>query len=151
MKLIRKATFALAIAAAAITGMSLPQAAHAYASGSGSSGGNRTQELRIQTRLTGGAVNGVTPSGSARFRSRGTSSNFSVEVEDVNLPDGTKLNVTLTRGAVVTQAGSLTLTARIGEIDVNTNDGDLVPQAASGDIVIVSDAAGTALLTGVLK
>ena len=151
MKLIRKATVALAITAAAITGFVVPQAAQAFASGSGSSGGNNRQELRIQTKLTGGAINGVTPSGSARFRSRGTSSNFSVEVEDVNLPDGAKLNVTLTRGAVVTQAGSLTLTARRGEIDVNTNDGDLVPQAASGDIVIVSDAAGTALLTGVLK
>ncbi len=145
MKFLRKLTFAAAISASAFTGLALMSPTSAIASS------NKSQETRIQTRLTGGAIGGVIAEGSARFRSRGTSSNFSVEVEDVNLPDGTKLTVTLTRGATVIPAGGLTLTARSGEIDVNTNDGDLVPQAKSGDIVIVSDAAGTALLTGVLK
>lgn len=145
MQFLRTITFAAVVSAASLGGLTLlnPGAAHA-ASGS-------AQELRIQTRLTGGAINGVTPSGSARFRSRGTASNFSVEVENVNLPDGTKLNVTLMRGAISVPAGSLTLALHIGEIDVNTNDGNLVPQAKAGDIVVVSDLGGTALLTGVLK
>lgn len=145
MQFLRTITFAAVVSAASLGGLALlsPSAAHA-ASGN-------AQELRIQTRLTGGAINGVTPSGRARFRSRGTASNFSVEVQDVNLADGTKLNVTLMRGATSIPAGSMTLALHIGEIDVNTNDGNLVPQAKAGDIVIVSDTAGTALLTGVLK
>ncbi len=109
------------------------------------------QENRIQTRLTGGAIDGVIPEGSARFRTRNLSSNFSVEVEAVNLPDDTKLSVTLIRGAVLLPVGELTLKAHWGEVDINTNDGDLVTQAKVGDIVVVRDADGTALLTGVLK
>ncbi|MEO5926862.1 MAG: hypothetical protein ABIR70_23815 [Bryobacteraceae bacterium] len=109
------------------------------------------QEIRIQSRLTGGAIDSVIPEGSARFRGRNLSTNFSVEVEAVNLPDDTKLTVTLIRGAVIIPAGELTLTNHWGEIEVNTNDGELVPQAKAGDIVVVSDAEGTAILTGVLK
>jgi hypothetical protein len=144
MQFLRTITFA-AVSAASLTGLTLLNPAPAQAAS------GRAQDLRIQTRLTGGPIVGVTPSGSARFRSRGTSSNFSVEVEDVNLADGTKLTVTLLRGTTTIPAGSLTVALRFGEIDVNTNDGDLVPQAKVGDIVIVSDAGGTALLTGVLK
>jgi hypothetical protein len=109
------------------------------------------QDNRIQTRLTGGAIDGVIPEGSARFRTRNIASNFSVEVEAVNLPDDTKLNVTLIRGAVVLPVGELALKSHWGEVDINTNDGDLVTQAKVGDIVVVSNADGTAILTGVLK
>lgn len=108
-------------------------------------------EVRIQTRLVGGAINGVTPSGSTRFRSRGNASNFSVEVEDLNLANGTVLTVSLMRGGVSIPAGTMTLTARLAEIDVNTNDGDVVPQAKSGDVVVVADSTGRALLSGVLR
>ncbi|MDX1981184.1 MAG: hypothetical protein SFV51_13010 [Bryobacteraceae bacterium] len=107
------------------------------------SGGN---ELRIQTRLTGGALNGMTPSGSSRFRARGGNSDFSVEVEDVNLPDGTLLTVTVGGRA----AGSIRLALRGGEIDVNTRDGDSVPQAAAGEVVVVSGPSG-AILSGALR
>jgi hypothetical protein len=109
------------------------------------------QETRIQSRLTGGAIDGVIPEGSARFRTRNSSTNFSVEVEAVNLIDGTKLTVNLIRGAITIPAGDLTLNTHSGGIEVNTNDGDLVPLAKTGDIVVVSDADGTAILTGVLK
>ncbi len=145
MQFLKTITLAAAVSVASLTGLALINPAPATAAS------GKVQELRIQTRLTGGAISGVVPEGSARFRSRGTSSNFSVEVEDVNLPDGTKLNVALMRGTTSIPAGSLTLALHTGEIDVNTNDGDLVPQAKAGDIVVVSDAGGTALLTGVLK
>ena len=112
---------------------------------------NRAAETRIQSKLTGGALNGVTPSGSARFRSRGTASNFSVEVEDVALADGTVLTVTLMRGTTAIPAGTLRLALRRGEIDVNTNDGDTVPQAQAGDVVVVSDGGAQALLSGALR
>jgi hypothetical protein len=146
MQFLRTLSLAAAVTGTVLTGLTIMSPAPAAAQS-----GGRRQEVRIQTRLTGGAINGVTPSGSARFRSRGTSSNFSVEVEDVNLPDGTKLNVTLMRGTTVIPAGSLTLALRLGEIDVNTNDGDIVPQGKAGDIVVVSDAGGAALMTGVLR
>jgi len=149
MRIIRLMTLATAMSAAVLTGFIMVNPWQAAAA-SGSRGGGGSQELRIQTRLTGGAINGVVPSGNARFRSRTGSSNFSVEVEDVNLPNGTVLTVTLNRGGAILPAGSLTLTARFGEIDVNTKDGDVVPQAQSGDIVVVS-GGGDPLLTGVLR
>lgn len=145
MQLFRTMTMAAAVTTAALTGFTManPWPAHA-ASG-------KVQELRIRTKLTGGAIGGVTPEGDAKFRSRGTSSNFSVDLEDVNLPDGTKLTVTLMRGTTVIPAGSLTLAHHEGEGEVSTSDGDIVPQAVAGDIVVVSNAAGDALLTGVLR
>lgn len=103
-------------------------------------------EVRIQTRLSGGAFEGVTPSGSARFRARGNHSSFSVEVEDVNLANGKILTVTI-NGA---QAGTIRIAARGGEIDVNTKDGDVVPQAKAGDTVTVSGPSG-AIVSGVLR
>ena len=106
------------------------------------------QETRIQTKLTGGAINGVTPEGDARFRSRGTESSFRVEAEHVNLPDGTVLTVTLMRGASSIPVGTLTLSFNEGELELKNA---LAPAALAGDIVIISDAANTALLTGVLK
>jgi hypothetical protein len=109
------------------------------------------QDIRIQSRLIGGAIDGVIPEGTARFRNRNYSSNFSVEVEAINLLDETKLTVTLIRGAVVIPAGEFTLNSHWGEINVNTNDGDLVPQAKAGDVVLISDPDGTPILTGVLK
>lgn len=108
------------------------------------------QETRIQTRLAGGRLNGFTPSGSARFRARGSASNFSVEVEDLNLPDGTVLTVTLQNANGSSAAGTIRLALRGGEIDVNTNDGQVVPQAKAGDMVVVSGPSGT-LLSGVLR
>lgn len=107
--------------------------------------------VRIPTRLAGGAINGVAPSGSARFRSCGNARNFSVEVEDVNLANGAVLTVSLMRGGVSIPAVSMVLTARLAEIDVSTNDGDVAPQAKSGDAVVVADATGRALLSGVLR
>lgn len=107
-------------------------------------------EVRIQTRLSGGPLNGVTPSGSARFRARGAHSNFSVEVEDVNLPNGTVLTVTLVNASGTASAGTIALSLRGGEIDVNTKDGDTVPRAKAGDTVVVSGPSG-AILSGVLR
>jgi hypothetical protein len=109
-------------------------------------GGSSSSEIRIQTRLAGGALNGVTPSGSARFRARSGRTDFSVEVEDVNLPDGTVLKVKV--GAA--DAGSITLKLRGGEFEANSNDGDIVPQAKAGDTVTVSGPDG-AIVSGVLR
>ncbi len=140
MKLFRTMTLAVAVSSAALTGLMLTQPTPASAA--------NAQETRIQTKLTGGAINGVTPEGDARFRSRGTESSFRVEAEHVNLPDGTVLTVTLMRGASSIPVGTLTLSFNEGELELKNA---LAPAALAGDIVIISDAANTALLTGVLK
>ena len=144
MQFLRKLTFAAAIASAAFTGLAVVQPAHA-------SGSGKTTEVRIETKLAGGAIGGVTPEGSARIRNRGTSSEFDVEVEHVNLPDATKLTVAVMHGTVSTTVGTLTLKLHEGELELNSRDGDLVPAVQVGDIIIVSDATNTPLLTGVLK
>jgi hypothetical protein len=98
------------------------------------SGSSKPTEVRIATRLAGGSIAGVTPEGSARFRSRGTSSEFDAEVEHVNLPDAT--------------VGTFTLKLHEGELELNSRDGDLVPAVQVGDIIVVTDATNTPLLTG---
>ena len=55
-----------------------------------------TDDLRLRTQLTGGSIAGLTPAGHVDFRarpSRGAEASFSVEVEDINLPAGTVLEV----------------------------------------------------------
>ena len=149
MQFARKMTLAAGVSAAAWIGLAFVNPTPAMADG-GRQGTRTTQGTRIQTKLTGGPISGVTPNGSARFRTRGTSSSFEVEVEDVNLPNGTVLTVTLTSGGVSAPAGTMTLNAREAEIEVSTTASQVVPQAKAGDVVIVSDAAGNALLSGVL-
>ncbi|MET0647143.1 MAG: hypothetical protein ABW208_11020, partial [Pyrinomonadaceae bacterium] len=49
-------------------------------------------ELRIESRLAGAPINGLTPVGVARFRTRPDNRNLEIEVEKVNVPAGTILN-----------------------------------------------------------
>jgi len=108
-------------------------------------------ELRMRTALTGGAISGLTPSGRADYRAAASQgrADFSVEVQDVNLPAGTALDVTVDGAA----AGTITVSAapiRGGELDLNTQDGDVVPAVKAGSVVVVSNA-GAAILSGVLR
>jgi hypothetical protein len=107
-------------------------------------------ELRMRTALTGGAISGLTPSGRADYRAAAQGrADFSVEVQDVNLPAGTTLDVTVDGAA----AGTITVSAapiRGGELDLNTQDGDVVPAVKAGSVVVVSNA-GAAILSGVLR
>ncbi len=106
-------------------------------------------ELRMRTALTGGAISGLTPSGRADYRAAQGRADFSVEVQDVNLPAGTTLDVTVDG----VNAGSITVSAapiRGGELDLNTQDGDVVPAVKAGSVVVVSNA-GAAILSGVLR
>jgi hypothetical protein len=140
MKFLRTMTMAVAVSSAALTGLILTQATPAVAA--------NAAELRLQTKLTGGAINNVTPEGEARFRQRGTETSFKVEAEHVSLPDGTVLPVTIDRAGVITNVGTITLSFNEGELELKNA---LAPIAQSGDIIIVSDANNTPLLTGVLK
>ena len=118
-------------------------AAGAWADGNGT-------EVRLRTLLAGGAIAGKTPSGNADFRSE-TSRNRSrlnVEVENVNDADGTMLTVAVTHAGATSKVGSIQLHLGFGEMELNSQDGAVVPSIMKGDMVTVSDAGG-AILTGV--
>lgn len=108
------------------------------------SGASPAPRVLLKARLTGPAIDGLTPKGLARFRSRGARMDFKVQVERVKLADGTVLTVKL-NGAVV---GTLTLNLRRGALELNTQDGHTVPAVQAGDAVTVTDADGNVLLSG---
>lgn len=114
-------------------------------------GGSTTStQVRLKTRLAGSAIQGVTPEGSAEFRSDTAKqrTQLEVEVEHVNLAAGTMLDVTLTHGTTTTTLGHIKLSALGGgELELNSQDGATVPAVQKGDVVTVSNA-GAAILAG---
>lgn len=117
-----------------------------------SGGGSTSSETRVQSPLAGGAVGGVRPSGSVDFRVRanGADQKFNVEVEDVNLPAGTVLNVFVGDKVV----GQITVgppPMRGGELEISTRDGRTLPEVGAGAVVSVRTATGGVVLTGVVQ
>lgn len=108
----------------------------------------RDTETRLRTRLSGAAIAGKTPEGSADFR-QDTSRNrtrLQVEVENVNLPAGTVLTVMLNHA---TKVGTITLGALgFGELELDSQDGDAVPAVTTGTTITVMNGAN-AILAGV--
>ena len=98
----------------------------------------------------GAAISGKTPYGSAEFRVDSPSrSRLNVEVENVNLAPGTVLNVNLSHLGVPAVIGHITLSATgNGELELESQHGDVVPAVVSGDIVTV-DNEGSPILAGV--
>jgi hypothetical protein len=117
---------------------------------SGPGNGNATQ-VRLRTNLAGAAIAGKKPEGNADFRNDGTRTRLNVEVENVNLADGTVLTVqiTLPGGAPVT-VGSITLRAAAveNELELDSQNGGVVPAIVTGTMVTVLNGA-TAVLAGV--
>ncbi len=103
-------------------------------------------ETRLRAALTGARINSMTPSGHADFRARQGSSRLNVEVEDVNVAPGTVLDVFLD-GA---QIGTITVTPVTlgGELELNSNDGDMVPAVKAGALVVVKNGP-SAVVAGV--
>jgi len=103
-------------------------------------------EVRIEARLAGAAINGLMPTGHAKFRSRGDGrTELEVEVEHVNLPSGTVLDV-LVDGA---QTGTITLAPTLeGEFEVESEHGQTVPSITSASTVVVTNAQGQTILSG---
>jgi hypothetical protein len=103
-------------------------------------------ETIIEAGLVGAAIGGQTPHGKAVFRQRpGNDLKLQVEVEDVNLPAGTVLNVFV--GGQ--QIGTLTIdTLRAGRIELETERGQVVPAVTNGSTVAVRNQAGANIVTG---
>ncbi len=119
---------------------------------SGSSSGSTSTEVRLRTQLSGAAIQGFTPHGEAEFRSIAsrTRSELKVDVENVNLLADTMLDVTVTpAGGSPQNIGQIRLNSLgEGELDLNSQDGDVVPAIQSGVTVTVLNA-GTPILAGV--
>ncbi len=118
--------------------------------GGGGNNNNNASEVRLRTQLAGAAITGQTPSGHADFRleSSRNRSRLNVEVEHVNLQDGTMLDVAVVHAGVSTKVGTIKLKLGFGELELNSQDGDTVPAVVSGDMVTVSNA-GSPILSGV--
>lgn len=109
-------------------------------------------ELRLRSGLSGAAIEGLTPSGHADFRAREGRMRLNVQVEDVNLPAGTEVTVSLVRDMTKTVIGTITIGAapiRGGEFERNSQDGEAVPTLQKGDMIVVEGPSGI-LLAGAL-
>jgi hypothetical protein len=104
-------------------------------------------DVRVRIPLAGAAINGMMPQGHADFRSRANGKmSLEVEVEDVNLPAGTVLNV-LVNG---TSIGSITLNSAFGgEFELESEHGQTVPAITQGTTVTITNATnGATILAG---
>jgi hypothetical protein len=138
-----RAVLALTLAA----GLAVP-ALHADQNGKNNS---QNAQVRLKTNLAGAAIQGKKPEGSADFRSDTSKgrTQFNVEVENVNLPAATVLDVAVTQAGVTSIVGKITLSAfGSGELELNSQDGATVPAIVAGAMVTVSNA-GTPILAGV--
>lgn len=127
----------IALAMTVVTGLALALAGGVvHASG---------DEVIVTTFLSGAAMGGQIPKGEARHRSRPDGSDFRVQVENVSLPAGTSLNVFVNGSRI----GALVINSfRQGELERNTNDGQLVPAINAGTPVVVKTAAGATIVSG---
>jgi hypothetical protein len=137
MKQLRALTMAFAMTAAALTGLVVTQPTPASAAG--------VTEIRLQAPLAGD-INGVTAKGRATYRNRGSSASFVAQIEDVNAADGTQLDVFVSHNGIETLAGKITVTLRRGELDLNTNDAQIVPLVAQGDLIVVKFNGATKMV-----
>jgi hypothetical protein len=112
---------------------------------SADSGSGNGEVSKIEANLAGAAINGLIPRGEAEAKTFVDGNRkFEVHVTNINLPDNTVLRV-LVDGA---QAGTLRLVSLTSEFEVETEDGQTVPQVNSRTRVVVSDAAGNTIVAG---
>ena len=105
-------------------------------------------EVRIEARLAGAAIGGLTPTGHAKFRLRNGNRNFEVEVEKVNLPVGTILNVSVDGSKV----GELVISTTLeNEFELESEHGQFVPDITNVSTVVVTNAQGQTILSGVFN
>jgi hypothetical protein len=108
---------------------------------------NNNQQIRLRTNLTAGsATSGKRPQGTADFRFQNGRTRLEVDVQDVNQPAGTVLTVTVIHAGVSTIAGTITVGkgGSDNDLELDSQNGDLVPTVVSGDMVTVSQ--GTAVI-----
>lgn len=101
---------------------------------------------RVRASLTGPAISGEKPSGTALAVTNDGQTGFIVQVEDVNLPDGTILTVVLIHEGNRIRMGEMQLSQGSAELLRRLQDGDQRPEA--GDALLVMQG-GIRRLAGV--
>lgn len=103
-------------------------------------------DARIESRLAGAAIGGLIPKGHARFEVRTNGRRkLNVEIEKVNLPTGTVLNVLVDNLTV----GQIVLSSMLeNELELDTEKGNPVPSITTASTVVVTDAQGKTILSG---
>jgi hypothetical protein len=103
-------------------------------------------ETRLRIPLAGALLNGVLPKGHVDFRALADGRrNLEVEIEDVNQPAGTTFTV-LVDGVNV---GQIVLGPFFkGELELESERGQLVPAVVSGTTVAVVNGAGVTVVAG---
>lgn len=90
-------------------------------------------EIRLRATLSGPVFAGEKPSGSAEFEMDNSVKRFAVEVQDINLPDGTVVNV-FVNGI---KAGAIKLVAQGGTLLLSSAAHQTVPNITVGSRVAV--------------
>ena len=131
-----------ALAAAAVIACAM----FLFAAVASADSGDGSQDTRIVAALSGAGIGGVTPKGSAEFRQRADGRrSLEVEVEHVNLPAGTALNVFVDGQAI----GTITLDSLgAGQIELETENGQTFPLINSRTRVVVADQTGKTIVAG---
>lgn len=91
-------------------------------------------KIDLRTVLTGPVFNGEQPKGKAEFQMEDGFKRFIVEVEDIDLPNGTVLAV-MVNGV---RAGSITLVNHGGALLRSSFAGQAVPNITAGSTVAVN-------------
>ena len=89
----------------------------------------------------------MTPKGHAKFQSQAADGRrkLNVEIEKVNLPAGTILNVLIDN----TKVGEIKLSATLeNELELDTENGMPVPAVTSASTVVIASAQGATILSG---
>jgi hypothetical protein len=104
-------------------------------------------ELRIEARLAGAAINGLTPTGVAKFRDRTGNRNLEIEVEKVNL-----VGTTLSAFVDGVRVGDLLIGPTLeAEFELEAERGQAVPAVTTATTVVVQNAQGQTILSGVFN
>lgn len=99
--------------------------------------------LRKKIRFSGTAINGEIPKGHADFRilSRNRGNRLNVSVQNVELADGTLLDVS----ACGMKVGTISLKLGRGQISIQEKNGGTVPTCGTGKTVSVANGTNTIL------
>lgn len=97
--------------------------------------------------LSGATINGVLPNGFAEFEIHSSRLELEIRVNQVNLPAGTVLGVTVDNAAV----GNLFLEGGgEGRLRLRTDRGQTVPPVVSGSTIVIRNG-GTTILSGIFR
>ncbi len=105
-------------------------------------------DLRIEAKLAGAAINGLRPTGEAKFKVKGSERELEIEVEKLNLPLNTTLNVFIDN----LKAGDLVLSSTMEtRLELESERGQTVPNVITGSTATVVNSQGQTVLSGVFN